>query len=158
MRTVRLSEHDNVVTAITPLEGGAEGAVQLIPRGHKMAAEAIPAGAPVRKYAQVIGYAGEDIAAGAHVHTHNLDFRAVDTAYEFATNLRPAAPAGVADSFMGFHRSGGRGVGTRNYIAVLTSVNCSATAARQIARHFTPERMASYPNVDGVVAFVHGTG
>ncbi|MEM9764776.1 MAG: altronate dehydratase family protein [Pseudomonadota bacterium] len=158
MKTVRLSEHDNVVTAITPLEVGAEGAVQLIPRGHKMAAEAIPAGAPVRKYAQVIGYAGEDIAAGAHVHTHNLDFRAVDTAYEFATNLRPATPAGVADSFMGFHRAGGRGVGTRNYIAVLTSVNCSATAARQIARHFTPQRLAPYPNVDGVVAFVHGTG
>ncbi|MEO0429325.1 MAG: altronate dehydratase family protein [Pseudomonadota bacterium] len=156
--TVRLSDHDNVVTAITPLEVGREGAVQLIPRGHKMAAEPIARGAPVRKYAQVIGYAAEDIAAGAHVHTHNLEFRNVDAAYEFATNLRHAAPAARADSFRGFHRSRGRGVGTRNYIAILTSVNCSATAARQIARYFTADRLAPYANVDGVVAFVHGTG
>ncbi|MEO1724444.1 MAG: altronate dehydratase family protein [Pseudomonadota bacterium] len=156
--TVRLSDHDNVVTAINPLEVGREGAVQLIPRGHKMAAEPIAKGAPVRKYAQVIGYAAEGIAAGAHVHTHNLEFRNVDAAYEFATNLRPAAAAARADSFRGFHRSRGRGVGTRNYIAILTSVNCSATAARQIARHFTADRLAPYANVDGVVAFVHGTG
>ncbi|MEM7497576.1 MAG: altronate dehydratase family protein [Pseudomonadota bacterium] len=156
--TVRLAGADNVVTAIRPLEVGQEGAVQLIPRGHKMAVKPIAKGAPVRKYAQIIGYASEDIAAGAHVHTHNLAFRGVDAAYEFATNLQPAAPAKQADSFRGFHRPGGRGVGTRNFIAVLTSVNCSATAARQIARHFTPERLAPYPNVDGVVAFVHGTG
>ena len=99
----------------------------------------------------------EDIAAGAHVHTHNLDFRTVDTAYEFSTNLRPVAPAARRDTFRGYRRATGR-VGTRNYIAVLTSVNCSATAARMIAAHFTPERLAAYPNVDGVTAFVHGTG
>ncbi|MEO1468291.1 MAG: altronate dehydratase family protein [Pseudomonadota bacterium] len=158
MKTVRLAEADNVVTAVTPLAVGDEGASQLIPRGHKMATAPIPAGQPVLKYAQVIGYAAEDIARGAHVHTHNLAFRAVDTAYAFSTNLRPAAPATSRDSFMGYRREGARGVGTRNYIAVLTSVNCSATAARAIARHFTPERLAPYPHVDGVVAFVHGTG
>ena len=157
MNTVRLSPADNVVTAIRPLEIGAEGAIQLIPRGHKMATEAIPKGAAVRKYAQVIGYAAEDIAAGAHVHTHNLEFRNVDTAYEFGTNLHPVAPAARQDTFMGYRRATGR-VGTRNYIAVLTSVNCSATAARRIAEYFTPERLAPYPNVDGVAAFVHGTG
>lgn len=134
-----------------------EGARELIPRGHKIAMDDIPKGAPVRKYAQVIGYAAEDIAKGAHVHTHNLEFRNVDTEYEFATNLQPAAPARETDYFMGYRRATGR-VGTRNYIAVLTSVNCSATAARLIAEHFTPERLADYPNVDGVVAFVHGTG
>ena len=69
MATVRLSEMDNVVTAIAPLAVGDDGATQLIPRGHKMATVAIPKGAPVYKYAQVIGYAAEDIAAGAHVHT-----------------------------------------------------------------------------------------
>ncbi len=156
-QTVRLSPADNVVTAITPLEVGQEGASQLIPRGHKMATEAIAKGAPVRKYAQIIGYAAEDIPAGAHVHTHNLEFRNVDTDYEFSTNLRPVEPVTTPDTFMGYRRSTGR-VGTRNYIALLTSVNCSATAARQIAQHFTPERLAAYPNVDGVVAFVHGTG
>lgn len=157
MKTVRLSAEDNVVTAITPLAVGDEGASALIPRGHKMSAVAIPKGAPVIKYAQVIGYAAEDIAQGAHVHTDNLEFRNVDTEYEFSTNLRPIAPAKTRDTFMGYRRASGR-VGTRNYIAVLTSVNCSATAAHKIAAHFTDERLAEYPNVDGVVAFVHGTG
>ncbi|TCO71931.1 UxaA family hydrolase [Rhodovulum euryhalinum] len=157
MRTLRLSQADNVVTALAALAPGEEGAREPIPRGHKMATQAIPKGAPVRKYAQVIGYAASDIAAGAHVHTHNLAFRAVETAYEFATNLRPVDPVAVPDTFLGYRRASGR-VGTRNFIAVLTSVNCSATAARMIAGHFTPERLAAYPNVDGVVAFVHGTG
>ncbi|RAP43140.1 galactonate dehydratase [Rhodovulum viride] len=157
MKTVRLSEADNVVTAATALAPGQAGAVQPIPMGHKMATEAIATGAPVLKYAQVIGYAAEDIAPGAHVHTHNLAFRAVGADYAFATNLRPAPPAPAADRFLGYRRPTGR-VGTRNFIAVLTSVNCSATAAHRIAAHFTPDRLAPYPNVDGVAAFVHGTG
>ena len=159
MNIVRLSPADNVVTAIRPLEAGVEGASELIPRGHKMAAHSIARGEPVLKYAQLIGYAASDIAAGAHVHTHNLEFRNVEMEYEFSTNLRPVdfvAPE-KRDTFMGYRRSNGR-VGTRNFIAVLTSVNCSATAARQIAGYFTPERLAAYPNVDGVAAFVHGTG
>lgn len=154
---LRLDPTDNVATAIRPLAAGDQGACQPIPRGHKMAMAAIARGAPVRKYAQIIGFAAEDIPAGAHVHTHNLEFRNVDATYQFATNLRPVAPVAVPDTFMGYRRANGR-VGTRNYIAILTSVNCSATAARKIAQHFTPERLADYPNVDGVVAFVHGTG
>ena len=155
--TIRLDENDNVVTALHTLQPGEAGATDTIPRGHKMATQAIPRGTPVLKYAQVIGYAATDIAAGAHVHTHNLEFRNVDAQYEYSTNLRPVEPAAQTDTFMGYRRATGR-VGTRNYIAVLTSVNCSATAARMIAQHFTPERLADYPNVDGVVAFVHGTG
>jgi altronate hydrolase len=158
----RLNPADNVVTAIKPLEVGAEvepgvAANALIPRGHKVATAAIARGEVVRKYAQVIGYASEDIAPGAHVHTHNVEFRATDVEYEFSTDLRPVEPATKIDTFMGYRRASGK-VGTRNYIAVITSVNCSATAARQIAAAFGPEEMAKYPNVDGVVAFVHGTG
>jgi altronate hydrolase len=155
--TVRLSPDDNVVTAIRPLAVGDEGATTLVPRGHKMAARDIAAGEPVLKYAQIIGWASEDIPAGAHVHTHNLGFRNIQQEYDFATNLRPAPAPAQRDSFMGYRRATGR-VGTRNYIAVLTSVNCSATAARKIAAHFTPDKLADYPNVDGVTAFVHGTG
>lgn len=160
--TVRLDAADNVVTAIRPLEVGAEAepgvaAAALIPRGHKIATRAIAKGDVVRKYAQVIGYAAEDIAPGAHVHTHNVEFRATNVEYEFSTDLRPVEPAKKIDTFMGYRRDSGK-VGTRNFIAVLTSVNCSATAARQIAAAFGPEEMAKYPNVDGVVAFVHGTG
>lgn len=160
--TVRLDPSDNVVTAIRSLEVGAivdgdAAAAALIPRGHKVATRPIATGEVVRKYAQVIGYAAEDIAPGAHVHTHNVEFRATDVDYEFSTDLRPVEPAKTIDEFQGFHRPSGR-VGTRNYIAVLTSVNCSATAARKIADAFGPEELACYPNVDGVVAFVHGTG
>lgn len=154
---LRLDPADDVATALRPLAPGEDGAIEPVPRGHKMALRPLVRGQAVRKYAQVIGYAGCDIPAGAHVHTHNLEFRAVGAAHDFATNLRPVAPVAVPDTFMGYRRPNGR-VGTRNYIAVLTSVNCSATAARMIARHFTPERLADYPNVDGVAAFVHGTG
>ena len=91
---VRLNAIDDVVTAVRPLEVGTPienvTTTALIPRGHKIATHDIPAGAPVRKYAQIIGYASEDIAAGAHVHDHNLSFRATDFEYKFATNLRPA--------------------------------------------------------------------
>ena len=161
--TIRLDTEDNVVTATRTLESGT--VVEeietrgIIPRNHKLASRDIAAGEAIRKYAQVIGYASEDIAAGTHLHTHNVEFRNVDADYDFATDLRHVTPVaeGARDSFMGFRRESGR-VGTRNYIGILTSVNCSATAARMIASAFGPEEMANYPNVDGVVAFVHGTG
>ena len=160
---IRLDPSDNVVTATQTLEAGVdiEGAVTqgIIPRNHKIATRPIATGEAIRKYAQIIGYASEDIVAGSHLHTHNVEFRNTDMAYEFATDLRPVAevPADKRDSFMGYRRASGK-VGTRNYIGILTSVNCSATAARMIASAFGPEEMAKYPNVDGVVAFVHGTG
>jgi len=144
--TVRLDPADNVVTAVRPLAAGVavEGAAtrSLIPRGHKIAIRAIAEGEPVLKYAQVIGYAAAGIAPGEHVHTHNLEFRGTRHDYEFSTDLRPVAPVPEAerDSFLGFRRANGR-CGTRNYIAVLTSVNCSATAARKIATAFGPAEL-----------------
>lgn len=163
MDTVRLDPVDNVVTATRALEVGitVESATTraLIPSGHKIATQDIAKGEAIRKYAQVIGYAADDIAAGDHVHTQNVEFRNTEADYDYATDLRPVTPVqeGKRDSFMGYRREDGQ-VGTRNYIAIVTSVNCSATAARRIAAHFTPEVLADYTNVDGVVAFVHGTG
>ena len=158
---IRLDASDNVITATRNLEAGerAETATthQIIPRNHKLASHPVAKGEAIRKYAQIIGYASADIAAGEHVHTHNVEFRNTDMDYEFATDLRPVAPAKTQDTFMGYRRESGK-VGTRNYIGILTSVNCSATAARMIASAFGPEELADYPNVDGVVAFVHGTG
>ncbi|RPG88130.1 MAG: altronate dehydratase, partial [Candidatus Puniceispirillum sp. TMED245] len=90
--TIRLDSEDNVVTATRTLESGT--AVEtietrgIIPRNHKLASRDIAAGEAVRKYAQVIGYASEDIAAGMHVHTHNVEFRNVAADYEFSTDLR----------------------------------------------------------------------
>ena len=163
MDTVRLDPSDNVVTATRALEVGQTvedvKTRALIPSGHKIATRAIATGEAIRKYAQIIGYASQDIAPGDHVHTHNVEFRNTDADYEFSTDRRPVTPvpADERDTFMGYRRANGK-VGTRNYIAIVTSVNCSATAARMIASHFTPDIMARYPNVDGVVAFVHGTG
>lgn len=160
---IRLDAEDNVVTATHALQAGTdvEGIATrgLIPSGHKIATRDIAAGEQVRKYAQFIGLASENIAAGDHVHTHNVSFRNTETDYEFGTDMRPVTPVAEnqRDSFMGYRRDNGR-VGTRNYIAIVTSVNCSATAARRIADAFGPEELAAYPNVDGVVAFVHGTG
>ncbi len=160
---VRLDAADNVVTAIRKLQPGesVESAVAQgeVPTGHKISVRDIAAGEPVLKYAQLIGYAAQDIPAGTHVHVHNLEFRNTDQTYDFCVDRRDidVLPDDQQATFEGFRREGGK-VGTRNYIGVLTSVNCSATAARFIAQAFTPEIMAQYPNVDGVVAFVHGTG
>ncbi|MDP1531029.1 UxaA family hydrolase [Rhodoferax sp.] len=166
--TIRLHPQDDVLIARTQLVSGtvAEGiAIKgLIPAGHKIAVHALAAGAPVRRYNQVIGFASKPIAAGEHVHTHNLDMgpNKGDFArdYAFGADVKPA-PVRREATFMGIKRADGR-VATRNYIGVLSSVNCSATAARAIADHFSrqnnPAALADFPNVDGVVALTHGTG
>ena len=162
-KIIRLRAEDNVVVANRALEAGhdIEGIVlrDAIPAGHKIASSDISAGARILKYGQTIGYAMSDIPSGTHLHTHNVEFRATDAAYQFGTNLRDVAPVPeqARDTFMGYRRENGS-VGTRNYIAIVTSVNCSATAARRIADSFGEEELSQYPNVDGVVAFVHGTG
>jgi altronate hydrolase len=160
---IRLSPADNVAVSTRKLEPGAEAnGVRLrdtIRRGHKFALAAIAEGEPVFKYAQIIGYASRAIAPGSHVHLHNLEFRAPRVDHAFCSAAREPELLAKADraTFKGYVRGSGQ-VGTRNYIAVITSVNCSATAGRLIAQHFSPPALASFPNVDGVAAFVHGTG
>ena len=160
---IRLNAADDVAICARAIKAGEEIdgilASSDTPRGHKFAVRAIRRGEPVRKYAQVIGNASQDIAAGDHVHTHNLAFQTSAREHAFCsdrreTQLLPDAERAVFD---GYVRSDGR-VGTRNYIAVITSVNCSATAGRLIADHFSGSELERFANVDGVVAFVHGTG
>ncbi|MDD5334087.1 MAG: altronate dehydratase family protein [Rhodoferax sp.] len=165
---IRLHPDDDVVIARQQLLGGAsvEGTPVkgLIPAGHKIASHAIAAGQAVRRYNQIIGFASRPIAAGEHVHTHNLDLGAdkgdFERDYAFGVDCKPEPPRRSA-TFMGLRRSDGR-VATRNYIGVLSSVNCSATAARAIADHFSRRSnlaaLRDFPNVDGVVALTHGTG
>jgi len=161
---IRLHPDDDVLIARSQLVGGTTvenvSARGLIPPGHKIAARQIAAGEPVRRYNQVIGFASRPIAAGEHVHTHNLAMADFERDYAFGADLKPD-PAPREASFMGIRRADGR-VATRNYIGVLSSVNCSATAARAIADHFSrqlnPKALEPYPNVDGVVALTHGTG
>jgi len=162
---IRLNPLDDVLIARQPLIEGLElpeGIVvrQAIPAGHKVAARAIATGEALRRYGQIIGFASQAIAAGEHVHVHNLAMGDFSRDYAFGVDAK-GIKAPVEDSFMGIVRSDGR-VATRNYIGILTSVNCSATVARAIADHFRrdihPEALAAYPNVDGVVALTHGVG
>jgi altronate hydrolase len=162
---IRLHDSDNVVIARTDLAIGTklerEGLTcrSQVSAGHKVAARAIRKGEPILKYNVVIGFAAVDIAPGTFVHSHNMEFREFDRDYAHAQDYRPVEflPESERASFMGIVRDNGQ-VGTRNYIGVLSTVNCSATVVHKIAEWFTPERLAEFPNIDGVCAFAHGTG
>ncbi len=169
--TIRLSPNDNVVVSRAEiLEGtevpgedvGGEGVTTAnrIPTGHKLATRAIEKGAPVVKYDQIIGFATQDIAPGEHVHVQNCGMAEFERDYAFCEGVKPTAmvPEAERATFQGYRRADGR-AGTRNYIGILTSVNCSATVARYIAEAFNRTGILNdYPNIDGVAAFVHSTG
>ncbi|MFE1602120.1 UxaA family hydrolase [Methylobacterium sp. ID0610] len=167
-RTVRLSPEDNVVVAVDAIAPGdrVEGvtAAVRVPKGHKLATAPIPDGAPIRKFGQIIGFANRAIAPGEWVHEHNVGLGEAkgDFArdYRFAEDARetPMVPEAERATFRGYRRAGGR-VGTRNYIGVLTSVNCSASVARFIAEAVRRSGfLDDYPEIDGIIPLVHGTG
>lgn len=165
LSVIRLHPNDNVVIARTELGIGerlAELDLRLrsqVPAGHKVAARAIRSGERIIKFNTVIGEANRDIAAGEHVHTHNLSIASGHEEPGFGTDVR--AVDYLADhqraTFQGIVRADGR-VATRNYIGILSTVNCSSTVIHQIAAHFTTERLKDYPNIDGVVAFAQTSG
>jgi len=158
--TALLHPEDDVLIALRAFPAGSEvdglTLTQDVGVGHKIARRAVAKGAPVHRYHQVIGFASTDIAAGEHVHSHNLSMGEVKHEHRFGANVRPTPRATPARSFMGIRRADGR-VATRNYIGVISSVNCSATAAKMIAQHYR-DRLADFPNVDGVVALTHKSG
>ena len=162
---IRLNEHDTVVVARAELlpgasiEGGNVTARSAIPAGHKVATAPIAQGEPIRKYNQIIGFASQAIEPGQHVHSHNMAIGDFERDYAFGVDMRPTLfiPEAERATFQGYMRENGK-AGTRNYLGVITSVNCSATVARYIADAFKGDALKDYPNVDGVVAIVHGTG
>jgi len=164
---IRLHPDDDVVIARRQLLGGTAlgeaGAVVtgLIPPGHKVATRALAVGQPVRRYGQIIGFATQPIAAGQHVHSHNLAVGDFTRDYAFSQSVEILKPIDPPAYFMGIVRPNGQ-VATRNYIGVLTSVNCSATVARAVADHFRrdlhPEVLRDFAQVDGVVALTHSAG
>ncbi len=165
-RLLRLHSSDNVAVAATQaVEKGdqtSEGvaALERIGKGHKMATIAVVAGEPVRKFGQIIGFAKTDISAGAWVHEHNIGMGALSHDYAFASAARDEEilPPGKQAAFMGYRRANGR-AGTRNYIGIMTSVNCSATVAGFIAEEVERSGvLKDYPNIDGVVALKQDNG
>ncbi len=162
---IRLSPRDNVVVALQNLAVGQRLAlddatievVEPILPGHKVAVCSIAEGQPILKYGWPIGVASQRIASGEHVHTHNVrcDHR-VDPE-NIATEIPPPPAPITGCTFRGYVRPDGR-VGTRNYLAVISNVNCSASVARMIAERFDSQALAPYPNIDGVISFRHEGG
>src|SRR5216683_2407462 len=161
--TIRLHPNDDVVIARQQLVSGTTLLDEnlkvsgLVPPGHKVATRAIAVGEPVKRYDQIIGFAKRPIAAGEHVHLHNLAMGDFARDYSFGVDVKPTQYADPAATFMGIVRPDGR-VATRNYIGILSTVNCSATVAHGIADTFKGAALAQFANVDGVVALTHGSG
>ena len=162
-----LDPQDNVATVRRTLKSGTsvspdDGRVELsqtVPGGHKVALKPVASGRELIKYGQIIGFAKANIEPGEWVHTHNVELREVGRDYGFCENTTelPALERDQ-DTFCGYARPGGQ-AGTRNYIGVISSVNCSASVARYVADHFrSSDQKGDFPKVDGVVAFTHKGG
>ncbi len=165
---IRLHPEDNVVIARATLLPGARvadgiNAAQRIPAGHKVSTRPITAGEAIRRYGQIIGFASSDIAPGFHVHVDNCEMGDFSKDYAYGVDAAPTDFINDPASFQGIRRPDGR-IATRNYIGILTSVNCSAHVAGVVADMFRrnpftgDDPLADYPNVDGVVALTHKTG
>jgi altronate hydrolase len=164
--TIRLHENDNVIVLMKAFAsgslpaGGGKPLARNTPSGHKIATSDIAQGDAVIKFGQIIGYASEAITIGEHIHTHNCSMGAHDQNYKIGEDYVPVDyfPESQRPTFMGFRRTDG-GAGTRNYIALCATVNCSATVIRHIADHFNRSGiLENYPNIDGVIALAHGSG
>lgn len=165
--SIQLSENDNVAVVLANVAKGEDvppvnlTAREAIPRGHKLAIAPIKPGDAVVKYGQIIGFASVHIAPGSHVHTHNVSIgESFERDYAFGERATETlmVPEAKRATFQGHRREDGK-VGTRNYLGIVTSVNCSATAARLIVKEVEKRGILDdYPNVDGIVPIVHGAG
>ena len=162
---VRLNAQDNVAVVLRGLGPKAviskEGVVcrEEIQAGHKVAMGEIKAKEPIRKYGQIIGFATKTIRPGEWVHNHNMAMGDFARDYVIGKEARPVhvAPKGDCPTFHGIIREDGR-IATRNYVGVLSTVNCSASVSRFIADAVSSDILAGFPNVDGVVSLGHGSG
>jgi len=164
-KVIHLHHADNIVVARTDIGLGEDLGIESISSrdqvaaGYKIARQSIAQGDAIRKYNVVVGFASKNIKPGSMVHSHNTEFRDFDRDYAHATEYRAidALPQDEQATFEGIVRDDGR-IATRNFVGVLSTVNCSATVVRKIADWFTEERLADFPNIDGVVAFSHSLG
>lgn len=161
-----LGRNDNVAIALQKFEIGVKPEAldfvtrEVIPSGHKISVKKIPSGDKIIKYGQVIGVAVNDILPGEHVHVHNVKMAQVERLHSYGSHVQKTNFVPVADraTFSGYRRADGR-IGTRNYVGVVTSVNCSASAAKHLVREAEKSGLLNqFPGVDGIVPIVHGAG
>jgi altronate hydrolase len=161
--TIRLHESDNVAVVRMDLSAGTEileeaiTCLDQINFGHKIASSVIKKGEAVKKYGQIIGFASCDIKPGQHVHTHNLELRDFTRDYEIGIDAKDVEYVSETATFSGITRSDGR-IATRNYIGIISTVNCSASVSRFIADAFGGDALAEFPHIDGIVPICHGMG
>ena len=164
-RLIQLHPADPIAIAVQDIapgstlcapDGGCLVAAERIPAGHKIALRDLAPGETILRYGCRIGQASQPIAAGSWVHGHNLEVGAIAGGYTCRV-VPPLIPAPSGRTFLGYPRPDGR-VGTRNYLAVISSVHCVGHAASRITRHFTPERLAGFDNIDGVIPIIHHSG
>jgi altronate hydrolase len=165
LSVIHLHPNDQVAVAAVDLQPGETvsiGGVALtiadrIPAGHKVAVTPIAVDCPILKFGQTIGHATQAINQGQWVHTHNMTAGELHLEHEFCSAV-PATPSPVMGrTFQGYHRANGK-VATRNYIGIVSTVNCSATTSKYISQNFPSELLAEHPNIDGVVALMHKGG
>ena len=163
-RMLTLHPQDNVAVALADISAGETDniagvkALQAVKQGHKIAVKPIAAGQNVLRYGQTIGQATADIAAGEHVHVQNLGMGEHTSDYAHATEAKLLLALPDVRTFNGYHRAD-RSVGTRNYLGILTSVNCSGSVAKFIAEAAEKSGLLDdFPNIDGIVPITHGTG
>ena len=168
---VHLRPEDNIAVAARDLAPGltidSDGTLlqvgKRIGMGHKLAIRHVKKGEAVTKYGQIIGFAKEDIAPGEYVHVHNLSADNFERDYAFCRDCPPPPPRPEPDYFTGYDRGSDRPdhlrYGTRNYIAIISTVNCSASTSKYVSERFrATDLLKKYPNVDGVVAITHKQG
>lgn len=163
-QTICLHANDNVVIALSDLAQGSEliefdiTLLSYVPRGHKVAVKDIAQGGNVIRYGQIIGQATQTIALGEHVHVQNMGMGEHLQDYAFSQNSDSLPPISTTRTFNGYHRKNGK-VGTRNYLGILTSVNCAGSVARFIEEAANKiDFLKDYPSIDGIVPIVHSTG
>ena len=163
--TLTLHPADNTAVAVRRVPPGAEvlsngrtvTARENIDQGHKIATARIEAGQPIRKFGQVIGYAKDTIESGDWIHTHNVTLGELSLDYAFASAVPPDPTPIEGRTFMGIRRPDGR-IATRNYIGIVTTVNCSATTSKYVVANFEKKLLEQYPNIDGIIALTHKGG
>ncbi|MEC9091900.1 MAG: altronate dehydratase family protein [Planctomycetota bacterium] len=162
---IHLHQQDNISIAARDVRQGeafqlGERSIEVsrdVAIGHKIANQFIESKTPVRKYGQIIGYATQAIEQGDWVHSHNLVNGDIVLDHDKASVNPDIQPANPGATFQGIRRASGR-VGTRNYVAVISTVNCSATVSKFVAKHFDRDKLSAYENVDGVIALTHTSG
>lgn len=164
---LHLNPDDNVVVATRripsdfalPETNGFQGLMtrEPIDQGHKIATRRIEKGSPIRKFGQTIGFATREIQPGDWVHTHNVEAGRLSLDYAYSTEVPPDPTPLTGRTFMGYRRPDGRAA-TRNYIGIVSTVNCSATTSKLVAQRFERSLLEQFPNVDGVIPLTHQSG